>query len=264
MPERIIRDTAYGSHNRQKMDIYLPAGRNSRTRVIFMIHGGGWVAGDKSEFEQYRTPISQKWPEADIVNLNYRLATAPPNGIHYNKILSDIRQAVLFVMNNKNVFQISDTVAMMGGSAGGHLAMLYTYTDNVNNYIKCVGSIAGPTVLSDWDWYKSFNIWIGRRISELLTAFCGTAWSSQAITPLYESLSPYHRVTSTSKPTILFHEEWDPVVPFYQAQWMAGKLQNAGVPHQFHSYAFQFHDFTDDVKNDCVTKLVNFFKARTQ
>ena len=35
-------DVSYGSHNLQKMDIYLPEGRGKeKTKVLVLIHGGG-------------------------------------------------------------------------------------------------------------------------------------------------------------------------------------------------------------------------------
>ncbi len=47
-------NVAYGSDPLQKMDYYLPAGRSSSTtKVLVLIHGGAWAAGDKSEFTAY-------------------------------------------------------------------------------------------------------------------------------------------------------------------------------------------------------------------
>ncbi|HYH14654.1 MAG TPA: hypothetical protein VD794_05530, partial [Flavisolibacter sp.] len=43
-------NVAYGTDSAQRMDIYLPAGRNNTTKVLVLIHGGGWASGDKSEF----------------------------------------------------------------------------------------------------------------------------------------------------------------------------------------------------------------------
>jgi acetyl esterase/lipase len=44
------RDLAYGngSHERQKLDVYAPAGAKDRPVVVW-IHGGGWSKGDKSQ-----------------------------------------------------------------------------------------------------------------------------------------------------------------------------------------------------------------------
>jgi len=48
---RTILDVAYGVDAKQTMDIYLPANRRAdSTKIMVMIHGGGWTTGDKSDF----------------------------------------------------------------------------------------------------------------------------------------------------------------------------------------------------------------------
>ena len=48
---KTMLDVAYGVDALQKMDIYLPANRSTTsTKVVVMIHGGGWTSGDKADF----------------------------------------------------------------------------------------------------------------------------------------------------------------------------------------------------------------------
>lgn len=256
LPERIIMDTAYGTHAQQKMDIYLPAGRNSRTKLVVLVHGGAWKAGDKNEFNQYVALIRSKWPEAAIANINYRLASNA-NNIHHSEIMSDISSAVQFMAGNKNSFSISDTMAMAGASAGGQLAMLYTYAHNTTGKVKCVANIFGPSVINDWSWYNSFNIWLGSNVSDIIKTYAGSAWNE----PLYKSLSPYSTATTNSKPTILFHGSIDVIVPVYQSQWMNARLNTLGVPHEYHEYFLDGHGFNPPNTNDCAGKMVAFFKT---
>lgn len=62
-------DVAYGSDANQKMDIYLPKNRTTaNTKVIVLIHGGAWNAGDKSEMNVLIPKIQSKWPEVAIAN----------------------------------------------------------------------------------------------------------------------------------------------------------------------------------------------------
>lgn len=256
LPERIILDTSYGTHARNKMDIYLPAKRDSRTRLIIFIHGGGWVAGDKSDFNSYISLARNKWPEAAIANINYRYASNTAN-IHYNEMMSDINNAVQFMVNNKTAFAISDTAAMVGASAGAHMAMLYTYAYNTDGKIRCVADIFGPSVLNDWDWYNSYNIWLGVSPGDLIKTFAGTPWNED----LYKTLSPYTRATASSKPTIIFHGTADVIVPLYHSQWMASKLTSLGVTNQYYEYPLDGHGFNTTNTNDCLNKIVAFFKT---
>lgn len=255
LPERIIMDTAYGTDAKQKMDIYLPANRTNATKLLIIIHGGGWNAGDKSEgaYSQAINLFRQKWPELAIANINYRLANN--SNTHYNEIMSDVSSAVQFMVNHKNLFVTSDTLLMMGASAGAHLAMLYTYKYNNGGYVKCVADFFGPTVLNDWEWYNSFNIWMGVAIKDLLINFNGEPWNL----PLYQSNSPYSIATAQSKPTIIFHGTLDVIVPLYQSQWLHSQLNSLGVSTQYYEYA-DGHGFNSTNMEDAAGKAVVFFK----
>ena len=252
--ERIILDTAFGTDPKQKMDIYLPAGRTAATKVIVLIHGGGWESGDKVELNYYKNLLRLKWPEAAIANINYRLTSNP--AIHYTEIMSDITSAVNLMVNNKVNFVVSDTLTMVGASAGGHLAMLYTYKYNSNNYVKAVADYFGPAKLSDWSWYNSYNIFLGKYIKDILIPFNNAAWNIS----LYDSNSPYAVATATSKPTIIFHGTIDVIVPLYQSQWMRGQLNTLGVPNEYYEYV-DGHGFNTTNTDDAMNKTVAFFKA---
>ena len=49
LPEgtRVERDLAYGDHERQKLDVFLPAKSDNALPLIVWIHGGAWSAGSK-------------------------------------------------------------------------------------------------------------------------------------------------------------------------------------------------------------------------
>ena len=254
LAERIIMDTAFGAAPQQKMDIYLPANRTTATKVIVLIHGGGWEAGDKSEMNYYKNLLRAKWPEAAIANINYRLTSDPV--IHYSQIMSDITSAVNMMLNNKTSFVISDTLTMVGASAGAHLAMLYTYKYNSNNKVKAVADFFGPAKLSDWSWYNSFNPWVGKAVKDILIQFNGTPWDI----PLYDSNSPYSVATAQSKPTIIFHGTIDVIVPLYQSQWMRSQLNTLGVPNEYYEY-LDGHGFNNTNTDDAMNKTVTFLKA---
>jgi len=248
-------DVSYGSHQMQKYDIHLPAGRNSTTPVILMIHGGAWKAGKKEEFNSYVNLIKKKWSNVAIVNMNYRLASNTDN-IHHNELMDDINLAIGAVLNNQSEYQIGSKMGIMGASAGAQLAMIYAYKYNHHNNINCVASLFGPTIINDWSWYNSINIWLGGSVGVILTEYVGQTWDAT----VYESVSPYWNITSNSQPTILFHGNIDPIVPVYQSQWMNGKLNTLNVTHEYHEY-IAFHGFDATQSDDVISKLVTFFKA---
>lgn len=256
--ERKIIDTSYGSDPKQKMDIYLPKGRSSKTKVVILVHGGAWQAGDKNEMNFLVPMLQAKWADCAIVNINYRLANGTT--VTANQIMNDVKAAVQFVVDNKTNFNISPDCAMMGASAGAQLSLLYAYTQNSSNYVKCVSSLYGPSVINDWSWYNSFNLFLGKSIKEVLTTYTSKTWESDST--VYIGNSPYRQVSAANaKPTIIFHGNIDVIVPVYQSQWLSAKLKTLGIQNEYYEYDLDGHGFNATNNNDCVTKTVAFFKA---
>lgn len=79
----VLENQSYGSHERNKIDVYLPAGRNtSKTKILVLIHGGGWIGGDKSDFSEIQNKdnlevLKKEFPNVAVFSFNYRLATTP-------------------------------------------------------------------------------------------------------------------------------------------------------------------------------------------
>lgn len=216
------------------------------------------MAGDKTDMNSILALVRQEWPAAAVVNINYRLAS-DANNIHHEQIMNDLKSAVQFMASNKTNFSISDTMFMMGASAGAHLSLLYTYAFNNNQYIKAVSDLYGPAQINDWSWYNSFNLFLGGPVSAVLTTYAGQPWNDA----LYQSLSPYEVVNANSKPTIIFHGTADVIVPLYQSQRLNDKLNTLGVAHEYYEYALDGHGFNAANNLDCVKKSVAFFKAHT-
>ena len=247
-----LLNVAYGAHPRQVYDLYLPAKRDSSTPIILMIHGGAWKAGQKADFIYYQNLIKSKWKNVAIVNMNYRLANNAEN-IHHKEIMDDINSVVNEIIANKSKYQISNNIGVLGASAGGQLAMIYAY--KYNSSIKCVGNIFGPSIINDWSWYNSNNVWLGGYTGDILSEYVGQKWDTTA----YKSVSPYWNISKSSQPTIIFHGNLDPIVPVYQSQWMHSKLKSLGVINQYHEY-IAFHSFDNTQSDDVMNKLVSFFQ----
>lgn len=253
--DTIIKDVSYGSHSKQTYDIYLPENRDTTTGIILMIHGGAWSGGQKEDMNSLVNKMRNKWPEVAVVNMNYRLASNTDN-IHHDDIMEDIRSVIDDIIDRQYEYHISQNMAVMGASAGGQLAMIYAYKYNHFNNIKCVGNFFGPSIISDWTWYNSNNIWLGGNVGEILAKYVGQPWD----TAVYDGVSPYWNVEVNSQPTIIFHGTLDPIVPLYQSQWMRDKLNSLNVTNEYYEYV-AFHGFDDSQTNDIMNKLIPFFKA---
>ena len=62
-------DVPYGPHEKQKLDFY-EAKSDKPTPVVFFIHGGGWLNGDKGGFNNEKPYLNAG---ISVVSINYRL-----------------------------------------------------------------------------------------------------------------------------------------------------------------------------------------------
>lgn len=254
LSDTIITDVPYGIHSQQKYDIHLPSGRDKNTPIILMIHGGAWKAGKKEDLNYFVNLVKSYWSDVAIVNMNYRLASNT-NNIHHNEIMNDIKAVIGKVIANQNTYNTSSNMGLFGTSAGGQLAMIYAYRYNDYNNINCIANIFGPSIISDWSWYNSTNIWLGGYVGNILAEYVGQSWD----TTLYNSVSPYWNINLNSQPTITFHGSLDPIVPVYQSQWLHSKLNNLNVTNEYHEY-LSFHELDNNQSHDAVSKMVPFFQ----
>ena len=239
-------DVSYGSDSNQVFDIYLPEGRTENTKVLFLVHGGSWVGGDKEDMNDVRDYVLQNHPSLGIVNMNYTLAGAnsPPVPMQTN----DISAVVNYITSNKTSLIISDDIGFIGLSAGAHLSLLWSYANDTNNQVDMVCSIVGPTNFTDPAYYNSAN-----PVFQSMYILFGNP-----SIPFLESASPYHTATATSPPTLLFYGGQDPLVPNSQGIDLDSQLTNLGVPHEFSFYEEEGHGWFGQNLLDTFNKISNY------
>lgn len=224
-------NVSYGSHVRHKLDIYLPAGRTSSTKVIVLVHGGSWVEGDKGSMADLAKVLQSKGYAC--ASINYRLTNTPENNIHPAQV-NDLGAAIDFISAKAGEWKISpDKFGVLGTSAGAHVGMLYTYHYNDDNKVKTVVSMAGPANLTD---ERNINPQM-RTVVEWLI---GT--TIEANRTAYEQASPITFVASSSKPTLIFHGKKDVVVPQHQSADLKVKLDQFHVKSKLVLYDEAGHE----------------------
>lgn len=244
-------DVAYGTDPKQKMDVYLPAGRSAdTTKSIILIHGGAWSEGDKLDFTPYVAQLQQKIPGYAVFNVNYRLALNNTNLFPAQE--NDVKAALEFINGKKAEYKISDKFVLLGASAGGHLALLQGYKYNTPIKPKAIVSFFGPSDLVAL-YNSSFIAAIG------LSGVIGTDPVSNPT--LYQQSSPLGFVTAQSPPTILLQGGADPLVPVAQAEALRAKLTTSGVTNQYVFYPTQTHGWFGDTLNHSFDKITEFLKA---
>jgi acetyl esterase/lipase len=205
----------------QVMDFYFPAAGGPWPTVMY-VHGGSWMHGDKSEAALFAHGITSLGYL--FVSINYRLY--PPHT--YPAMIEDVKCAVRSLRVHASEYNIdSDRLAVMGTSAGGHLASLVGTSDksagfDVGEYldqssrVKAVIALAAPLDLT-----KNFP---NADIETMKRIGFGEDNIVQA--------SPITYVTSDDPPFLLIHGDQDELVPPEQSQLMYDRLTQAGVPAQ--------------------------------
>lgn len=127
----ITRNVAFLTPDRKEtLDLYLPANRAAGVRSpgIVIIHGGGWSGGSNEggrEFEEGTTLAKAGYVCASVA---YRFAKHDrwPTNVY------DCKNAVRFLRKNAAVYGVDpDHMGVIGGSAGGHLALMVGYTSDI-------------------------------------------------------------------------------------------------------------------------------------
>ena len=215
-------DFSYGDHIQQRYDIYLPANRSEQsTKVLILVHGGGWRGGDKSTLTHYITSLQESNPEYAIVNMNYITATPGVNYAFPSQFL-DIKNVINSIKQNRSFFQVQPQFGLIGASAGGHLAMMYDYAHDAANDVKIVCSIAGPTNFNHPFFTERPDF------PQLLELLVNPSFYPNIENGLAQ-LSPVNQVTENSSPTLMFYGNEDRKVPISNAYQLKNSLDKNNV-----------------------------------
>jgi acetyl esterase/lipase len=136
-------------------------------------------------------------------------------------------------------------IALLGRSAGGHLALLAAYTLN-DPAIRGAISFYGPTDLR-WGWEHPANkLVIDSRAT--LNRFLGGTPADSAAT--YETASPVN-YTLQAVPTLLIHGARDELVSVHHSEMLAEKLQRRGMPFVFVELPWATHGCDYFLRGPC-------------
>ncbi|MCP9757200.1 alpha/beta hydrolase [Lacihabitans sp. CCS-44] len=220
------------------LDIYLPANTNEKipsggVPLVVFIHGGGWIGNDKYADMGYMTETINAMLNSGIAvaSIDYRFAQ---NAV-FPGILQDCNKAASFLYDNAHKYNIEkNRFALMGFSAGGHLASLMGTSQNnkvdnlylPNSYrpfkYKAVVDFYGPTDLTLFagseDPKSPESILIG-----------GTPVDRP---DLAKAASPITYIDKNDPPFLIFHGEKDNLVSNRHSKLLSSWLNHYGVKNE--------------------------------
>ncbi|MES2695811.1 MAG: alpha/beta hydrolase, partial [Verrucomicrobiota bacterium] len=132
-PAPTLDNVAYGTHERQVLDFW-KADSNRPTPVLFHIHGGGWVNGDKARVASLERYLAAG---ISVVSINYRLVTqAIDAGVKppVQWPLEDAARALQFVRSKAKEWNLDKVrIAASGGSAGACSSLYLAFRSELAN-----------------------------------------------------------------------------------------------------------------------------------
>ena len=245
------RDVEYGTHERQVLDLNIPKETDGEIGLVLFIHGGAWIAGDKSSYENGIRSAADTYGYA-AASINYRYIS---DTVSFADILDDIDAALacikeIGIENGVNI----NKVLLTGDSAGGHLSLLYAYSRAETAPITpaAVVSNSGPTDLYDNNFYINNALGDAEVLAGLFSDGCGKEFTYAERESVKQELmeaSPVYYVNENTVPTVINHGMKDSIVPFSNAQTLDAKLTEYNVTHYFNAYPNSDHDLGADKEN---------------
>lgn len=234
---RIYHDVQYGVTDQEKADLYI-LNRGVNPAVV-LIHGGGWQAGDKSNYAGHYAELYAR-AGFHVVAINYRLASFQDPTTQWSAQLQDAQLAMRWLRQFSGLLRIDPTrIGAVGDSAGGHIALflgslaapapnLSGGTDRSKLYAaqsskaSAVVDLFGPTDLTQPNMYP--------QIASL--AIFGARSYAQA-PGLYRSASPIFATNWRTAPTCIIQGLADSIVPATQPIALRDRLARLHVRHKW-------------------------------
>jgi acetyl esterase/lipase len=222
-------DVTYGTAGGHPLllDVYEPADRASGLRpAVILIHGGGWTSLDKTTMRGMGTFLARSGFVA--FSVDYRLMHGAEN--LWPAQLNDVQLAVRWIRANAAKYGVDpDHIGAFGHSSGAQLAALLGMEEThetsdpalakYSSKVQAVVDVSGPT---------DFTTHGDSDADVFLTAFFGGDYAHHPT--VWQDASPVFHVSRNVSPFLIVHGTHDENVPMAQAQELADKLQQAGVP----------------------------------
>lgn len=266
LPEsvKLTADVEYGNVGGRALtlDLFQPTGSMAPAAGLVFIHGGAWAGGSKSDYAYYGQLFAQKGYV--VASINYRLAGEAP----YPAAVEDCKCAVRWMRAKAAELGVDpQRIAVVGGSAGGHLSMMVGYSsdvpvlegtgghEGVSSRVQCVVNLYGPCDLTT-DFVRN-NEYANRVVRNFLGK---TIDEDLAV---YQQASPITYLDAQDPPTLILHGTIDDVVPIDQGDELAVKLKELNVPYLYDRLPGWPHamDIAQPVNDRCVWLMERFFAA---
>ncbi len=223
----VEKDIVFGQGGSRDLlcDIYRPAPARSKHTAVIHLHGGGFRAGSKAGTRGAQ-PLAERGYTS--ISSQYRLM----DEAIWPAQIEDVKACIRWVRANAEHLGVDPTkIAVMGYSAGGHLALVAAGSPNQPN-LEGVGGHSGVDtgVAACVAFYPPAGIRVQRSPAGTPHPMLGLDPTEEA----YRGFSPINYVNAGSPPTILLHGTADQTVPVEDSLALYEAMRKAGAPVELH------------------------------
>ena len=252
VPQPTLANVAYGKHEKQVLDFY-QAASDKPVPLLFFIHGGGWMNGDKANPDFLAKCLESG---ISVVSINYRLipdVSADKSVPPVKACLDDSARALQFVRSKAVEWKIDKTrIGGCGGSAGGFNTLWLAFHPDMadaksadpvareSTRLTCALGFVPQTSLDP----QQMRNWIPNNDyghhAFLLASYQEFVDKRESLMPWIEKFSPYALATSDDPPVYLFYDSVPAMGkeakdPPHSANFGVGleeKLKKVGIPYE--------------------------------
>jgi acetyl esterase/lipase len=249
---RIDRNIIFANPDNVKLtlNVYRPLAVGKYPTII-MIYGGAWRTGTPNNDEKFSCYMANQG--YSVIAIDYRHAPK----YKFPAQLEDVKTALSYIQLHADSLEVDRSrIALMGRSAGAHLAMLAAYqTDAIP--VRAVVNYYGPVNLTKGYYDPPFPNPINTR--EVLKNFLGG--TPEELGELYQQASPINYVRPNLPPSLLIYAGRDHIVKPSFGRQLYEKLQASDNQVVWLEIPWAEHAF-DAVFNGVSNQLALYYTER--
>lgn len=224
------RDVEYGRAGDAPLllDLYRPKTPQAAAAALIFIHGGGWKGGQRQDYKYYTVRFADQGYV--VATISYRFSQQAT----FPGCVEDARCAVRWMRANAVRLQVDpERIAVVGGSAGGYLALMTGFSSDVAEFDGTGGQGQfSSRVAAVVDLYGPADLTTPfARQAPPVVGLLGKPYADDP--ELYEWASPIRHLDAGDPPTLVIHGTIDDIVPVEQSDHLVERLRELGVPHYY-------------------------------
>lgn len=238
-----FKDVAYADQSSsQKLDIYIPSNGNSPFPVVLMIHGGGFMFGDKADGTGLAGTDALLAAGFAVASINYRLS----GEAIYPAQIYDAKTAVRYLRAHAGEYDLNpEKIGAWGASAGGNLAALLGTTCGVTDLegINLGNEDQSSCVQAVVDWFGPIDfLKMDEQFADTSCPQTHDDASSpesmlvgaaiQTVPELVKTTNPMNYIDNEDAPFFIQHGSADCNIPPVQGKLLADALVEAIGPDE--------------------------------